>query len=126
MTMRDGKPGGLDAFFQIVGEYGLLGHDRADDHRGKIGIARQQPAHRIHEHVGALLRAHPAEAADRVAARQLRFRERGRAIGRRRVDDRYRRRAESRSAARLRNDAEMSLVAMIASIRRISQRVIQV
>ncbi len=85
MTMRECKSGRLDAFFQIVGKRRLLHRYRADDDGGEIGIARQQPAHRLDEHIGAFLRAHPAEAADRVTARQSGFRESRRAIGRRRV-----------------------------------------
>ena len=77
---------GLDPLLQIVGKAGLLRHDGADHDGGEIGIARQQPAHRIDKDIAALLRADPAEAADRVASRQSAFGERRGAIRRRRVD----------------------------------------
>ena len=83
MTTRALQPGGLDLLFQSIGKTLLLRHDGADDDGGEIGIARQQPAHRLDEHIRALLRAHPAEAADRVTARQFRFGKCRRAIGRR-------------------------------------------
>ena len=82
MTTR-AQPGGLDLLFQPIGKTLLLRHDGADDDACEIGIARQQPAHRLDEHIRTLLRAHPAEAADRVTAGQFRFGKCRRAIGRR-------------------------------------------
>ncbi len=49
--MRDCRPAASIRLFQIVGKACLLRRDRADHDGGEIGIARQQPAHRLHEHV---------------------------------------------------------------------------
>ena len=86
MTMREVKSRRGDPAFQIVGERGLLGRDRAHHHGGEIAVARQQPAHRIDKDVAAFLRAHPAETADRVTSGQAAFRKGCGAIGRRRID----------------------------------------
>ena len=79
------KPGRRDPLLQIIGERTLLHRDLADDDRSEIRIARQQPAHRIDENICALLCAHPAEAADGVAARQSGLSEGRGAIRRRRI-----------------------------------------